>query len=132
MRNLNRKIIERNTRIFEDLKQFITKVDIPSPSEEISLESLTQDILGELLISVVAICHNTKLLKGISSGVEKKGWDYLLDRFYHAQRRNSVFRPIKLAIMNVETLKDIIRDEKGQWGKVLEAARMGRQQELGD
>lgn len=84
-------LVKVNANVCEQLATALKAKSIPEDREEIHFEGFESSELENLLLLVVAICHQTSAhgerpLAGKVNGRLLKGWDYLLQRFVEAAR----------------------------------------------
>jgi hypothetical protein len=78
----------------------------------VNLNELPTSIRDDFLFILIAICHDTKSLKGFIQGQLTKGWDYLLWKMYnHAVTHPEDFSRTKLQLWTTSKLQEILSDD---------------------
>lgn len=113
-------VVEVDESACRRLAEVLRASSIPEDKEEIKFDGFDGSELGNLLLFVVAICHQTSVpgrppLGGVIAGRELRGWDYLLQRFVEACRSNrSWLQPSTWAEMDTSSLQELYRNSDGQ------------------
>lgn len=88
----------------------------PDKEDPLPIE-LEPDTTKNFYMSVVAINHQTtplvgQALKGISFGIERRGWDYLREKFLIATQKDpTLVSPERLAHFTAQDILQILKDE---------------------
>jgi hypothetical protein len=109
-----------NEAVCHQLAELLRANLVPDDTEEIKFEGFASDELSNLLLFVVAICHQTSApgrmpLGGVVDGRELRGWDYLLQRCVEACRSDkSWLSPAKWSHIDTDSLRELYRNSEGQ------------------
>lgn len=96
----------------------IRRNHVPEDREDIQLRDIPSDLLGNFLLYVVAICHQTSpigrpRLQGFVEGRLRSGWDYLLGRFHERAKADlSLLHPSAWANLTDARLAALFADPK--------------------
>lgn len=99
------------------LGSIIRSLMIPQDEEQVSLSNWSKELVGNLYLAVVAICHQTSPrgrlpLEGSVKGQAFRGWDYLLHKFAQAaEERPDLISPAFWSNISADTLQRIFHDE---------------------
>jgi hypothetical protein len=102
-----------NYEACECVAQRIASQKIPEDREEIPSLDIPGPLVSNFFLFLVAICHRTsslnqKPLIGTVNGVTKRGWDYLLERFYEVVRSNlNLLAPSNWIRLSAKDIKHI-------------------------
>jgi hypothetical protein len=117
---VDEKLVKVNRAICERLADELKAKTIPDDKEEIDFKGFSKAELGNLLLFVVAICHQTTVpgrppLVGVVDGKSLRGWDYLIQRFAQAARADKrLLRPRRWEEMGTNELRLIYRNSDGE------------------
>ena len=116
----SRTVVQVNEAVCEQLGLLIGAQGIPQDEEEITFDGFDKVETGNLLLFLVAICHQTSVpgrppLEGIIDGRLVQGWDYLLQKFVAVARRDkAVLEPASWVTISAEQLRSLFRNSDGQ------------------
>jgi hypothetical protein len=102
-----------NSDVCDRVAQLIASQKIPEDREEIPSLDMPEPLVGNFFLFLVAICHRTSSrnqqpLVGIVDGLSKRGWDYLLERFYKVVRANlNLLTPLNWVRFSAKNIKHI-------------------------
>lgn len=102
-----------------NLINLLEKVNLPRDIEEPKETELKPDVSKNLYFTIVAICHQTSPINGLSlegiiNGSYLRGWDYLSEKFSIAVNNdNSLVYPEKLSEIKSTDIIDILKDDNG-------------------
>jgi hypothetical protein len=106
-----------DTEMCQRVAKLIASQEIPEDREEILNLALPKGLIGNFYLVLVAICHQTSPpdrppLVGIINGVVRRGWDYLLSRFYQAAQSNFLLlSPTQWSKTSEAEVEHLFRDE---------------------
>lgn len=113
-------LVQVDAHACEQLATALEARSIPEDREEIHFEGFESSELENLLLLVVAVCHQTSArgerpLAGKVNGRLLKGWDYLLQRFVEAARSDkSLVQPSFWEELSPMVLRSLYRNSDGQ------------------
>lgn len=116
----SKDLVEVDEAVCARLAELLRSHPVPDDTEEIKFVGFSEDALSNLLLFVVAICHQTSIpghlpLAGVVNGRELRGWDYLLQRYVAACASDrSWLSPAKWAKIDAHELRELYRNSAGQ------------------
>ncbi len=120
MSTLATSLVELDEDVCGRLARLLASQAIPEDREEIRFEGFDSIETGNLLLFVVAICHQTtiegrKPLAGIVQGKLLRGWDFLLQRFVENARDNRrLLSPDYWETLSAAEIRVIYRNSQGE------------------
>jgi hypothetical protein len=111
-----RVIVDEN--VCEQLAAVVGSIDVPPDEEALSFETWPRERVGNLYLSVVAICHQTSPrghlpLEGWINGLNLRGWDYLLAKFAEsAKKQPDILMPEFWSTVTAGQLLSLFRDDR--------------------
>lgn len=103
-------------RLCNSVASIIRSISVPRDEENISLSDWSPELVGNLYLAVVAICHQTSPrglppLAGSVGGHVLRGWDYLLTKFAaSALTEHELVSPEAWSRMPADTLRSVFHD----------------------
>jgi hypothetical protein len=105
-----------NSEMCDRVAAIIGSQRIPEDREEIPSLEIPPSYIGNFFLVLVGICHRTSSpnqqpLIGSINGVIRRGWDYLLERFYEAVGADlTLLTPTRWTRFSAEDIKRIFND----------------------